>query len=290
MPNLKPYLVLGLALGGVFALSSIGIVVVYRATAVLNLAGGAVGAMGALIAWSLINSAGVSQWIAFLAAIVFAGALTLTYGAIFGPAFAQREPEVKMIATLGLLLALFGVMSMLWTPTSVRSLDLPTTSWSFKLGSVFVNGTQLLAFVLALAVTAGTAAFLRWTNLGTAMRSLADDRQTTAMLGVPVRRVEAVAWGGAGILAGLSGLLLANLVVLDASQLTFLVVPALAAALVGRLESLWLTLAAAIVIGVVETLLTPLASIQPYQGGTPFVIAIAAVLWLSWRQPRATRV
>jgi branched-chain amino acid transport system permease protein len=122
------------------------------------------------------------------------------------------------------------------------------------------------------------------------MRSLADDRQTTAMLGVPVRRVEGVAWAAAGVLSGISGLLLADLVVLDAGQLTFLIVPALASALVGRLESLLLTLVAAMVIGVMESCLTPYPSVQPYQGATPFVIAIVAVLWLSWRRPRGVRV
>jgi len=56
VPDLRPYLVLGLALGGVFALSGVGIVVLFRATGVLNLAYGAVGATGALIAWSIINA------------------------------------------------------------------------------------------------------------------------------------------------------------------------------------------------------------------------------------------
>ncbi len=290
MSDLKPYIVLGLALGGVFALSSVSIVVVYRTTAVLNLAGGAIGAMGALIAWSVIDRAGAGQWLGFLAAIAFAGGLTLAYGVVFGPAFAQREPEVKMIATLGVLLALFGLMSLLWSPTTVRSLDLPMTGLTFEVASVSVNGTQVTSVVLALVVTAGIGAALTWTRIGTAMRSLADDRQATAMLGVPVRRVEAVAWAGAGVVTGMSGLLLANLVVLDASQLTFLVIPALAAALAGRLESLWLTFAAAMVIGVVETCLTPYASVQPYQAATPFLVAIAAVLYLSWRHPRTTRV
>ena len=59
MPELadfQPFLVTGLALGGVYALSGVGMVVLYRATGVLNLAFGAVGAMGALIAWQLINT------------------------------------------------------------------------------------------------------------------------------------------------------------------------------------------------------------------------------------------
>ena len=51
----KPYFVTGLALGGVYALSGVGIVVLYRATGVLNLAFGAIGAMGALISWTLVH-------------------------------------------------------------------------------------------------------------------------------------------------------------------------------------------------------------------------------------------
>ena len=57
----QPFLVTGLALGGVYALSGVGMVVLYRATGVLNLAFGAVGAMGALIAWQLINHSGMEH-------------------------------------------------------------------------------------------------------------------------------------------------------------------------------------------------------------------------------------
>src|SRR5215211_2697803 len=65
MPDLKPFIVLGLALGGVFALSGVGLVVLFRATGVVNLAYGAVGAFGALITWQLINEAGWNEWLAF---------------------------------------------------------------------------------------------------------------------------------------------------------------------------------------------------------------------------------
>ena len=70
------------------------------------------------------------------------------------------------------------------------------------------------------------------------MRALANDREITATLGVPVRRVEAAAWLGSGLLAGAAGLLLSNLVGLDAATLTFLVISSLAAALIARLRSL----------------------------------------------------
>src|SRR5215472_2598274 len=132
MPDLRPFLVLRLALGGVFALSGVGIVVLFRATGVLNLAYGAVGAIGALIAWSMING-GIPEWVAYLFAIVFGGVATLAYGALFGPPLAQRDALVKAVGTLGMTLILLGIMSWAWS-YEAHSLVLPTTRWGFVLG------------------------------------------------------------------------------------------------------------------------------------------------------------
>ena len=63
---IKPFIVIGLAFGGVYALSGVGLVVLYRATGVLNLAFGAIGAAGALIAYWLINHTSCPDWLAFV--------------------------------------------------------------------------------------------------------------------------------------------------------------------------------------------------------------------------------
>jgi len=283
MPDLRPYLVLGLALGGVFAVSGVGMVVLFRATGVLNLAYGAVGALGSLIAWSMINVFLLPDWLAYLVAVGFGGFASLIYGLLFGPPLARRDPLVKAVGTLGFLLVLLGIMSWVWTDKA-HALVLPTTEVSFQLGDVAVNLTQILGLGLAVAVTAGATVFLRVTKLGTAMRSLANDREITAMLGVPVRRVEAAAWLGSGLLSGATGLLLSTLVGLDSVTLTFLVIASLSAALVGRLQSLWLTLVAGLVIGVLQSSLTPFNAVSPYRSMTPFVVAIIALLWLARRR------
>jgi branched-chain amino acid transport system permease protein len=272
--------VLGLALGGVFAVSGVGMVVLYRATGVLNLAYGAIGALGSLIAWSMINVFLLPEWLSYIEAVVFGGAASLIYGVLFGPPLARRDPLVKAVGTLGFLLILLGVMSWVWTDKA-HALILPTTQWGFQLGDVTVNVTQILGLGLAVAVTAASTVFLRVTKLGTAMRSLANDREITAMLGVPVRRVEAAAWLGSGLLSGATGLLLSTLVGLDAVTLTFLVIASLSAALVGRLQSLWVTLAAGLVIGILQSSLTPFDAVSPYRSMTPFVVAIVALLWVA---------
>jgi branched-chain amino acid transport system permease protein len=279
-----PFLVLGLALGGVFALSGTGMVVLFRATGVLNLAYGAVGAFGALIAWSMIDG-GLPDWAAYAVAVAFGGVVTLAYGMLVGPPLAGRDPLVKAVATLGFTLVLLGIMSWVYS-YQAHSLILPTTDWGFELGGARVNGTQLMGLALGVLVTVSMSAFLRFTKIGIAMRSLANHREITAMLGVPVRRVEAAAWLGSGVLSGATGLLLATLFGLDYAGLTFLVVASLSAALIGRLESLVATMVAGLAIGVVQSCLAVFDVLTPYRTMTPFVFAIVALLWFGFARLR----
>jgi branched-chain amino acid transport system permease protein len=287
--DFQPFLVVGLALGGVYALSGVGMIVLYRATGVLNLAFGAIGAMGALIAWQLING-GINEWLAYVVCVAFSAVLTLVYGVVFGPPLAARDPLVKAAATLGLALILLGAMDLLWTSNggAVRSLTLATDSSTFTVSQIQINWTQVIALALGVVITVVTGAWLRYTKLGTAMRAVANDRQITATLGVPVRRVEAAAWLGCGVLSGLAGLLLADLVALDATTLTWLVISSLAAAVIARLRSIAVTLVAGIVIGVVESMLVPINSLTNYADMTPFVLAGVALLVVMFRRREIT--
>ncbi len=282
----EPFIVSGLALGGLYALSGVGLVVLYRATGVLYLAFGAVGATGAFIAWSIIQ-AGAPGWVGWIACILFSGVLTLGYGTVFGPALAARGPLVQAVSTLGLALVLFGAMDLLWTTSGgqARSITFPTDNGGFTVGGVQANWTQVIALAISVVITVGTAAFLRLSKLGTAMRAMANDREITATLGVPVRRVEAAAWLGCGLLAGITGILLANLAALDDSTLTFtVVISSLAAALIARLRSIAVAFVAAMVIGLVHDLITPITQIADYRDMTPFVLAAIALLVVSRTQ------
>jgi branched-chain amino acid transport system permease protein len=286
--DFQPFIVSGLALGGVYALSGVGLVVLYRATGVLYLAFGAVGATGAFLAWQVQQQpGGWPGWLSWIICVLFGGVVALGYGAVFGPALAGRGPLIQAVATLGLALVLFGAIDLLW-PTSAgqsRSITFPTDGSGFSVGQVQVDWTQVIALALGVAITVGTGAFLRFSKLGTAMRAMANDREITGTLGVPVRRVEAAAWFGCGVLSGLAGLLLADLSALDDTTLVFtVVISSLAAALIGRLRSITVTFVAALVIGLVHDLITPITQIVNYQDMTPFVLAAIALLVASRRQ------
>jgi branched-chain amino acid transport system permease protein len=206
---------------------------------------------------------------------------------VFGPAFARRDPLVKMMGTLGLALILLGIMGWL-APVGgafARFLPLPSTQHHYTILGTSVSLTQIIAIGLALAITTAASIFLRVTKLGTAMRALANDREITATLGVPVRRVEAAAWFGSGLACGAAGLILPDLLTsLDYSALTFLVISSLAAALIGRLRSLWATMFGGLAVGLAQAVLTPYVSVSAYRSAAPFVLAIAALLYLSRRR------
>jgi branched-chain amino acid transport system permease protein len=256
--DLKPFVVAGLALG-------------YAA----------VGAAGAMIAWQLVDS-GWAPGVAYVIAIVVATALSAGYGLSIGPLLAERETTVRSVGTLGFALALLGLMLICWSDDP-RSTALSTDNSSFQLAGVQVTVTQAICLVLAIAVTAGVSAFLRRSQLGVFMRALADDRELSSVLGVRLRRVEAIAWSASGALAGITGILLASLVATDPNTLTFMVIPALAAATIGRFRSLGLTLAGGLVVGLLQSLATPYGSVTQYRNAAPFVVAIVALLVLQWR-------
>ena len=289
MPDFKPFIVIGLALGGVYAMSGVGLVVLFRTTGVLNLAYGAVGALGSLVAFTLIDHE-QNEWMAYGVAIILAGVLTLIYGLLLGPPLANRDPLVKASASLGFALILLGFMQWRWT-ADVRSLDLPTSDWQYTNGWLRITWTQAIGMIFPVAVTIATTVVLKTNKTGAAMRALADDRDNTALLGVPVRRVEATAWFVSGLLFGFSGLMLASLVSMEIAALTFSIpIAALAAALIGRLESLWITLAAAFVIGIIQAELNAFSSLAEYRNMTPFVCAILVLLWFGWRRQVEGRV
>jgi branched-chain amino acid transport system permease protein len=271
------FLVTGLAVGAIYALSGVGLVVLYRATGVLNLAYGAFGAMGAMAAWQLMAWE-YPEALAWAAAVAVATILSVAYGRFVAPHLSHREPVVKSMATLGCALVVLGLTNWLWIDTP-RTLKLATDDIGFSLLGVRVTGTRALALAVAVLATVGIGLFLARTATGLRMRALANNRELSSVLGVPVRDVETVAWTISGVLAGFSGLIFGDLVRLNPNLLTFLVIPAIAATIVGRLDSLVLTLAGGMVLGVVESMLTLVTPIAPYRSAAPFIIAGLLVLW-----------
>ena len=279
MPDLTPFLVSGLGVGAVYALSGVGLVVLYRSSGVLNFAFGALGALGAYVAWSALDR-GWPFAAASLAAVVTALTVSFAYGRFIAPLLAEREPMVRTIGTLGLALVVLGLTEWFWG-AQPRRLVFPTDAEAIEFADVRLTHTRVLGLATALVMMAAVGLLLARTRIGLAMRALADQRGLAAILGVRVLRVDTTAWVLSGAFAGVCGLLLGNMVRLQATVLTFLVIPAFAAAIIGRLSSLPGTVAGGLLIGLLEALAVLVPGFAPFRAATPFLVALAAIV--VWR-------
>ena len=271
------FLVSGLAVGSLYALGGIGLVVLYRATGVLNFANGAVGALGVMLAWQFGQWGwpGPATWaIGTLAST----ALSLGYGRFIAPALAWRDPVVKAVATLGFALAVLGVTAFCWED-DVRRFALPTDNQAIVVLGLRVTVTRLIVIFAAIGIVGGIWLYLGRTRTGLQMRALANDRDLSALLGVRILRVETIAWGIAGVIAGFTGLMFGDLIRLEPFVITFLVIPSIAAAICGRLDRLGLVLAGGICIGVIESLLTLSPALKSIRPVAPFLIAAIVLIW-----------
>src|SRR3954447_15259577 len=281
MPDFTPFFISGLATASTYVLSAVGIVVLYRASGVVNFAQGAFGALAAFISWSIVEYGGPEP-VAWCAGIFVSTALAFVYGRVLAPRLAFSDPVMRAVATLSVALILLGLMGYVWGELP-RRLRLPTDTMSFELIGVRVTATRAVAFALALLATVGVMAFLARSRLGLQMRALANNRDLSALLGVRVLRADGYAWVISGGLAGISGILLADLQRLSGQTLTFAVIPAISAAVTGRFSSLPATVAGGVAIGVCEALLTPVPVVGPFRTAVPFVFAVVALLWMQRR-------
>lgn len=278
MESLLPFLVVGISVGSIYALSGVGLVVLYRASGVVNFAYGALGGLAAMVCWQVIDL-DYAEWMGWMAGIASATLLSWGYGRFIAPSLTHQDRIVRAMATLGFALMIMGTAQWYWGD-SPRRLTLPGDSGGIEYdGRRLISYTRVAALMLAAGATLGMLWLLAKTPLGLRMRALQSNRVLSALAGVRIKRVDSWAWLLAGLFAGVSGLFMGNMVRLNPTVLTFLVIPAMAAAMVGRMNSLGWTVVGGMLIGVIEALATLQPGLQRYGSATAFVVAILAVLW-----------
>jgi branched-chain amino acid transport system permease protein len=272
---LLPFLVSGLGIGAVYALSGVGLTILFKASATINFAFGALGALAAHLMWTLVQK-GAPQWAALAAGVILAAAIAFLYGYFISPLLRNRDSVERSVATLGLTLILLGAMGLVWGEVP-RRLSLLTDGFSISMLGARINGTRIAALCITLAGVIGIGLFLGLTRVGLAMRAVANDSALSEILGVATRKVDALAWVISGTFAGLAGVFLANIVRLQPAFLTFLVIPGIAAAILGRLTSLPQAALGGMVIGLIEAMLSASPDLAPYRTVTPYVLAVLFV-------------
>lgn len=283
--DFSSYTVIGLTLGGIIALAAIGIVLVYRVTGVLNFAHGAMGMFSTFVAWQFLYRWHQSVWISILAGLLFSLVLGFVLENAVFRWMAGRPQLVKAIVTVGILLVLQAAASLIWGNNQYHfAIVIPGTAKVVQMFGVPVAYSKLIVIAMALLMAAGLAAFLRYTKFGIAMRAVSDDPASASLWGVPVNFVGTVSWMLGSFAAAIAGILITPFLNFDTISLTILVLDALAAALIGGLVSLPLTVVGGFVLGLLETY--PHFWIRA-PGFPKFVALLVILLILVFRSPKS---
>jgi sulfate-transporting ATPase len=241
----------GIPIGAMYALQALGIVLVYKTSRVFNFATGAIGLSCAYLA-STLSEHGVPVLLTVLLSVLLGVVIGLLMELTTRPVEGTLP---RTIVTLGWLLVLQGAVGTVYgTQESVHqpARVLPEGR-AFETDFVSYSWGQITLLAITAALVGALAWFFRATALGTATRAVSETPHAAQLLGISVHRVNLVAWGIGGAVSGFAGVLITPFLArLDTTTLVVFTVQALAAALVGRLSSIPLTLAGGIGLGMLQ--------------------------------------
>lgn len=247
----------GIVLGGLTALMAFGIALVYRANRVVNFAQGDLGGAPAALGVLLIVGPGIPYLLALPISLAAGIALGAAVELLVIRRFFKAPRLILTVATLGLaqLLAYVEIIMPRWFHLTVPPQNFPSPfDFSFQISPIIFSGNDILAMIAVPLAIGGLAAFFRFTDIGIAVRASAESADRASMLGVPVKRVNTIVWALASGLGTIAMMLRAGIVGLPIGSVLGpgLLLRALAAAVIGRMERLPTIFAAAIGLGILE--------------------------------------
>lgn len=240
----------GIAVGAIYALVALGLVLIYKATEVLNFAHGDLLMVSAFSAWGLITVAGLPFWLAALTTMLLSAALAYGLDAMIIRRITGQPQFAGVMLTIALAFMIRGLVSMLYGPQS-RTYNTPWSGQTLQAGGVAIAHLQLVILGVALLVTVLLFLFFRNTRLGVAMQAASQNQLAAYLNGVRVKRVNSQVWALAGATAGLAGVLLAPITLVDISLWT-VTLKALAALVLGGFGSIPGAIVGGLLIGLIE--------------------------------------
>jgi len=249
----------GIIIGCLYALIAFGLILIYRANRLVSFAQAGLGSVPAVLALLLLAAHHWPYPVAVAIVLVGAALTGFLVEFVIMRRFANSPRLIATVATIGIaqLLGLVEFYLPKWVTGEVvspQNFVTPLSRFSWNFGGVIQNGNALVIPLVVAAVMVGLGAFFRFTRLGIAVRASADNDERASLLGIPVKRVSTVVWIIAAVCSGLGVFLRAPVVGLPLGGLIgpVILLYALAAAVVARMESLPVALGAGMAIGVLD--------------------------------------
>jgi branched-chain amino acid transport system permease protein len=249
---LAEFSAIGLLSGGLLALIALGFVLIYKGTGVINFAMGEFMMLGAYffytadVMWKLPMGVALALTLAAVAAVA-----ALIERALLRPLSGQPVISVLM-ATIGLASALHGLVEGTW---GGQNLEMPQVlpRKPFTPGDILIPGQVVWSFVLAAGVITAFTLYFRYSRTGIAMRAAASDPITAYVMGIDVRRTQALTWMFAGVVGAMAGIVVASMTSLSPA-LGGAALGVLAVIILGGLDSIAGAIVAGLIVGLLESL------------------------------------
>jgi branched-chain amino acid transport system permease protein len=243
-------LINGLSVGSIYAIVSVGFVLVFKATEVFNFAQGNLMVIGAYLGYTFIHDEGLPAILgAILAVLASAVVGIVLHYSLFKPMLGKPVLSIIM-ATIGLALIINAVLAIAYGPIGLSYPNV-LPQHVLKWGGVRVSTLDLLIIAIAAACVIAFAIFFRLSPLGLQMRATAENFEAAALSGVNADRVFATALAIGTGLAAIGGILLSttNLLTADLSNVAFLAFPAI---VIGGLESIPGAVIGGLAVGIIQ--------------------------------------
>jgi branched-chain amino acid transport system permease protein len=244
----------GIVLGSLNGMLAVGLVLVYRTNRIINFAQGELGAFAATLSAELVQRYNVPFYVAVLIGLVAAVLSSALIEFAVIRRFSKAPRLILTVATIGIAQILgaieVAIPYLLNKDAQLTPGFRTPVSWHFEFGRVQFTGDHIVALIVTPLAVAGLVWFLKGTGYGLAARASAENSDRARLLGVRVKRVSMIVWVVAGFLSALTAVLQAPISGFQLGAITGfgLLMPALAAAVIGRMESLPVTFGAAILI------------------------------------------
>jgi branched-chain amino acid transport system permease protein len=252
------YVIAGLVLGGIYAIASAGLVITYVSSGILNFSFGALAYFVARFYYYLHTQENWGIIYSALLAILVAGPAlgVLLYFALFRH-LRLSSPLVKVVATLGLLVAVPAISTLIFGTQAIESAPglAPQPVRVFSFLGVAVTLDQVIVYICVVATVVVGSAVLRYTDVGLKVRAMVDSPAMTALSGTSPNAVSIGVWAVSTFFAGLAGVLAAPIIGLDPNNFTLLIAAAFAAVIAAKFRSLPIAVGVGLAMGVVTSLI-----------------------------------
>jgi ABC-type branched-subunit amino acid transport system ATPase component/branched-subunit amino acid ABC-type transport system permease component len=279
MDTVIKFIILGIAIGGVYALVTHGMTLIYRGSGLVNFAQGGFVVAGAYLFYFFRVTLGLGSIFAVILALLASAAIGAAFQLLVLRSMREASPVTRVVATLALVLVIQSTVGLIWASTVLTIPPLLPETTVHLFSGVTIGVDRLIILGIAAVLTVVLWAIYKFTQFGRVTSAVSENEIGAASLGFSPNLIAVINWAAGGALGGLAGILIAPITLLQASSLSLLVVPALAAGMVCNFSSFPIAFFASITVGAMQSLAGKYIHAAGWANSIPFFIVIALLVF-----------